>query len=448
MADIRASIGLPPDDMVEFFRSKGIYPVSARWDDVWQEEHARAFTVAKMMDRTLLERVRSSLDDVIANGGTFEQWKAGIIPQLQQAGWWDKIENRPELTGVDYPVFVGEARLRTIYNTNLRMARAAGQWKRIQSRKAVAPYLRYSAIMDTRTRPLHREWHGTILPVDHPWWDTHFPPCGWNCRCTVMQLSERDLARQGWKVTDTPPSSRLKSWRRSNGAVVQVPEGIDPGFAYNPGKAHLLGLAPGPIDGALSAPLIGPGRKPPHESPAQRTARLQRVAELPSMPAAREVGKDLLLPRDTPPDAAIQRFLDHFGDRGITDGVVRLIEDVAGEPLVISDSFFYRGGVAGQGPIKLDDQGFRTEHLLLLAEALLSPDEIWWAWEWFDALGRWQLRRRYLARFVIDGEQRTIILSMNTGAAGWEGVSAFLSKRGDNYLANQRGGVLAWRRPE
>ncbi|QHL90672.1 hypothetical protein GVO57_07295 [Sphingomonas changnyeongensis] len=448
MADIRASIGLPPTDTLEAFRSKGVYPVTADWDRVWQEENARAFYVTKMLDRTLAERVRASLDDVIAKGGTFEQWKQTIVPQLQAAGWYGRIDGRPELTGVDYPIFVGEGRLRTIYDTNLRMARAAGKWKRIQALKSVAPYLRYSAILDSRTRPDHRLWHGTILPVDHPWWDTHFPPCGWRCRCTVVQLSDRDLKARGWKVTETPPDSSLRPWRKSDGTVVQVPQGIDPGFAYNPGKAHLRGLAPGPIDGGLRFPIIGPDRKASDETPAERTARLDRLAELPPMPQPREVSSDLLLSRDTPPEDAIQRFLDHFGQRGITDGVVRLIEDVAGEPLVISDSFFFRGGVAGQGPLKLDDKGFRTEHLLLLAETLISPDEIWWAWEYFDALGRWQMRRRYLARFLVDGQTRAMILSMNTGAAGWEGVSAFASKRGTNYLTNQRGGVLAWRRPE
>jgi uncharacterized protein with gpF-like domain len=33
--------------------------------------------------------------------------------------------------------------------------------------------------MDGRTRPMHAAWHNTVLPFDHPFWKTHYPPNGW-----------------------------------------------------------------------------------------------------------------------------------------------------------------------------------------------------------------------------------------------------------------------------
>lgn len=241
---IASVIHLPPDDTVRAFDARGELRTSVRWSEMFHADHARAFTVAKVAKLDLLETIRTSLADVIHNGGTFEQWQANIVPDLQRAGWWGRVQDR-ELTGTDQAIIVGPRRLRTIYDTNLRVSRAAGQWARIQESKAVSPFLRYSAVMDTRTRPLHRQWHGTILPVDHPWWDTHFPPCGWRCRCTVMQLSERSLRAFGWKVSDKPPPSGpgRRFWPTGADKPVLVPAGIDPGFGYNPGKTSMRAIA-------------------------------------------------------------------------------------------------------------------------------------------------------------------------------------------------------------
>lgn len=241
--DIRVLIGLPPDDTYRAFQARDELRTTVKWSEMWEADHARAFTVAKVAKLHLLDTIRNSLADVLANGGTFEQWKDRIVPDLQRDGWWGRVEDR-ELTGTSQPVFVGPRRLETIYRTNMRVSRAAGQYARIQDRKGVAPYLRYSAVMDRRTRPLHRQWHGTILRVDDEWWETHFPPCGWNCRCTVMQLSERDLKANGWTVSERPPEGPpSRFWRAGAEAPEAVPAGIDPGWAYNPGKASMRAIA-------------------------------------------------------------------------------------------------------------------------------------------------------------------------------------------------------------
>ena len=38
---------------------------------------------------------------------------------------------------------------------------------------------------------------GTLLPVDDPWWQTHYPPNGWGCKCWVRQVSRREAERLG-----------------------------------------------------------------------------------------------------------------------------------------------------------------------------------------------------------------------------------------------------------
>jgi SPP1 gp7 family putative phage head morphogenesis protein len=249
----RYAINLPPTETVEFFRAKGSYPISRNWWDIWQEEHSRAFTVAGVTNVDVLQSVRADLDKVIAEGGTFEQWKSRVVPNLQNA-----IDN-----GTAPDNIITDRRLRTIYDTNLRMARAAGQWKRIETLKPYQPFLMYSAVRDNRTRPLHRKWGGLdpgtvriILPVDHPAWRQFYPPNGWGCRCDVIQLSQRAMDRMGLRVTTdaeliaigwpTGDGSREALGQdivRGNGIVDYVPFGVDPGFAYNVGQAHLAGTA-------------------------------------------------------------------------------------------------------------------------------------------------------------------------------------------------------------
>lgn len=263
--DIRSVINLPAVDTVRAFEARDDLRATVRWHEMWQEDHARAFTVAKIARLDLLNSVRKSLATMLRDGGTFEQWRASIQPELEKAGWIGKVSD-PALTGADHDVYVGTRRLRTIYDTNLRGSRAAGRWQRIQALKATRPFLMYVAIGDNHTRPLHRRWGGLdpaypiriILPVDHPAWSIYYPPNDWGCRCTVRQLSQRDLDRLGLRVTTDaelqaigwlnaagePGGGRQMVYRAAGRAEPQiVPEGIGPGWAYNPGRASIAPVA-------------------------------------------------------------------------------------------------------------------------------------------------------------------------------------------------------------
>ena len=93
-------------------------------------------------------------------------------------------------------------------------------------------------MLDERTREEHRRWHNLILPVDHPFWQTHYPPNGWKCRCQVRQISAREAAAEGGVSAD--PVVEYRPWvNKKTGETLQIPEGIAPGFDYNAGVANL-----------------------------------------------------------------------------------------------------------------------------------------------------------------------------------------------------------------
>lgn len=238
------SIFLDPVDTVRAWEARGALQPTVNWREMRHGQHAVAFTVAKIARLDLLRAVQASLDEVIRNDGTFERWQADILPELQRQGWWGAVSNR-DLTGTDQPIIVNQRRLRTIYDTNVRMSMATGHWARIQRQKAVLPYLRYLPSTSERKRLLHMQWYGVILPVDHPWWQTHFPPNGWFCKCHFQQLSVGMMQRRGWVVTpdEQIPDAPSTPFTWASGAVSLVPAGIDPGFDYNPGTAHLRAVA-------------------------------------------------------------------------------------------------------------------------------------------------------------------------------------------------------------
>lgn len=237
---------IAPQEAIAFFKAKG-WAIAFDWRDVWQEENVRAFTVAKAMSRDLLEDIRAAVDSALVEGTTLQTFIKDLAPRLYARGWWGRKWMSDPDTGEERVVQLGSpARLRTIYQTNLRTSYMAGRWQRIQRTKRTLPFLRYVSVMDGRERAEHHAWHDTILPVDHPWWDNHFPPCGWNCRCDTQALNERTMARRGWAVNDPPRFPEKDYVNKRTGEVTRLERGIDPGWSYNVGKASLDALAPSP----------------------------------------------------------------------------------------------------------------------------------------------------------------------------------------------------------
>lgn len=79
---------------------------------------------------------------------------------------------------------------RTEYNTAVRMARSAAQWTKYELTKRIYPNLRYTLTKSVRKRIDHESWVGTVLPKDHPWWTTHFPPNDWDCKCGTEETDD------------------------------------------------------------------------------------------------------------------------------------------------------------------------------------------------------------------------------------------------------------------
>lgn len=232
------SFNLTPEQAVAFFQAKGLQPTFA-WQEMLGDEHTRAFTVAKMMDVDMLKDTRALIDQAISEGRSMEWFKKEITPYLQKKGWWGKQQVVAPGGAIVKAQLGSPSRLATIFRTNMQSAYAAGQWDKITEQAEALPYLVYDAIDDHRTRPEHAAWDDLALPVGHPFWQTHYPPNGWNCRCGVIQVDDDGLEALGKSGPDPDPPTGTYKWRNpATGKWHKVPDGLDPGWDYNPGAAY------------------------------------------------------------------------------------------------------------------------------------------------------------------------------------------------------------------
>lgn len=226
---------LPPAEAIAYFRQKG-YRVGFDYRDVWQQEQQAAFTVAKAMQIELLQEIRAAVDAALADGTTFETFRAALTPKLQARGWWGRRDQLDPVTGDVVPAQLGSPRrLEVIYDTNLATAYAEGQWERIQRNKQVFPFLEYVKSAAENPRLEHLAYAGLVLPVDDPFWQAHMPIKEYGCKCSVIQHTRRMLEREGLTVGKAPPEEWRTVINKRTGEEMTVPKGVDPAFNYPPG---------------------------------------------------------------------------------------------------------------------------------------------------------------------------------------------------------------------
>ncbi len=298
MPEVRIGEVTPPADVLDYFRAKQLSPRFS-WLDVFGQEHAHAFTVAKAVEADVLAAFRATIDQAIAKGLTYEEWRAELEPRLRALGWWGPRTVADPETGETRRVdFSSPRRLENIFWSNVRAARAAGQWERAQETKDVLPYLLYVETTAAEPRAEHLGWVGTILPVGHPWWDTHFPPNGWGCKCSVRQVGRVEAKRLGG-VSPDPEVETVAFRNRRTGEVIEVPAGIDPGWHSNPGKSRAAGLS------RVLADKIG--RIPDDELRRRAIARVMESDDFGRLLAGRGPKKTGLPVGELPPAAVPER---------------------------------------------------------------------------------------------------------------------------------------------
>ena len=398
---------LPFQEAIDFYKAKIKLP-SSGWTDIYEEQHSHAFVVSGAVHDDLVSDFYNAIAKAKEAGG-YAEFKKAFPEIVKKHGW--AYNGTPGW------------RSKIIYDTNVTQSFNAGREKQMQAVKHLRPYGQYRHTSIEHPRLEHKLWDGKIIPLDDPWWDTHTPQNGWGCKCKKYSLSrveaERDWTKRGLTGPDEAPpiewEEKVIGKNGSNPRTVRVPKGIDPGFAYNPGKAFLEPHTVPPLQG-YDAVL------------KERKAAWPTNKERPALPKPTTVPASVRLPVGTLPEVAVTDFLDIF-TATLAEGAA--FTDATETTVAVTRAMFDDGS-GNFDWLGAPGEKNRLESINLLAMTLMEPDEIWWHWEKDQGeKGNWRLQRRYLRAFKIAGSEEVGHVVFEWGKTGWKGRSVFMTSESD-----------------
>ncbi len=161
-----------------------------------------AFQVSGVQCDTLRAKIKKSAEKAFTEGATYDDW----LDEITLDGF--------EVKNPHY--------LRTNFRSAVDNARAAARWHEMQELADVFPYLCYETAGDEAVRESHKVLDGVVLPINDSFWDTYYPPNGWNCRCTVEQLSDGEAEDEPKFGNPAPTIAIDSAWQKNTGQDNQI----------------------------------------------------------------------------------------------------------------------------------------------------------------------------------------------------------------------------------
>ncbi len=134
-----------------------------------------------------------------------------VFEQLRKSGLSFSEFKKAVKDGV-LDVDLTKAQRDTAIRNNVQVAYNRGRWTQQQQSSRIT-HLMYLTREDSKVRPTHAAINRVVLPKDHPFWRTHYPPNGFNCRCVAFGVDAEEAKRIG--ITDDkdiPTAQPDKGW--------------------------------------------------------------------------------------------------------------------------------------------------------------------------------------------------------------------------------------------
>lgn len=216
--------GQPFAEQIAFFRQKlGNRVPTRRWTDLQGEAHDTQFMVAGALEADLLTDLANAAEKFINEGRGIEEFRRdfrSIVAKNGWTGWTGEGSTK------------GEAwRVGVIYRTNAYTSYAAGRFAQLKAGNFPFWVYRHGGSQEPRVQ--HLGWNGLVLPPDHEFWITRYPPSDWGCSCYVVGASSEAAAQ----LLGGDPDKQLRpGWNRID-ARTGLPIGIGKGWNYAPGRS-------------------------------------------------------------------------------------------------------------------------------------------------------------------------------------------------------------------
>ena len=268
------------DGILAEWKSRGISTPGFR-----EEMQRSGFWLAGVANEQFLTEVHGLLGDAMLHGTGLRDLTPELQKLLDKYGGQVKLHGATERAKSAYK----DLMLRNATQSSF----AGGRYTEMFSEDwmQLAPFWRYSAVRDARTRPSHAALHGRVFRKDDPAARRYLPPWSHNCRCQAHSLTLDELEQGGYPVSSGGEIEQLPT---SDGKFVGKPEGswdVDRanqaqggalGEVRDPGGSSAWnGPAPTelPIRPASSPPALPPLENADKVFPGAKEIRLRTEAE-------------------------------------------------------------------------------------------------------------------------------------------------------------------------
>jgi SPP1 gp7 family putative phage head morphogenesis protein len=171
---IQLGFDVAPQEAIDYFKGKKVVTRKA-FDLLSEDARSAAFTVSGIYKNDVLEGFKSEISKALEEG----------TPQKQVIKRFREI-----VSGAYKSKELGAFHLETIWRTNMAMSYGVGRRRALEEVADDLPFWEYNDVGDDRVRERHHALNRIILPANHEFWNDHFPPWDFNCRCSVTATDQ------------------------------------------------------------------------------------------------------------------------------------------------------------------------------------------------------------------------------------------------------------------